>query len=184
MLYHGLVNADERALFISELKNEIHLANDHFDTGFIGAKYVCDVLADAGEAELALKMITVPTYPSYGYMICSGATTLWEHWNGNCSQNHHMHGHISAFFYKALAGIRADEKMPGFKHTLFKPQFVEGIDFVKSHHDSPYGRVVSEWDRTSHGIEVKVCVPANCTGTVILPDGVHEIGAGEHKFTV
>ena len=171
MLYFGMVEPDERRLFLDALKARIHALDDHFDVGILGAKFICHVLIDAGEAELMLKAALNPTFPSWGYMVGQGATTLWENWDGRASQNHHMFGDISACLYQGLAGIRPDEGKPGFRHTVFRPQFVRSLRHVNAWHDSPYGRIVSEWERRGREILWKITVPTGCTGEVILPAG-------------
>ena len=171
MLYHGMVDEGEKPLFLRELIALIHEQGDHADAGIMGAKYLWKVLAEAGEAELVVRMITNPTYPSFAYMLAQGATTLWEHWNGECSQNHHMFGAISAFFYQAIAGIQPDEERPAFKHTYFRPQFVSTMDHAEAWHRSPYGRVESRWARNGEAVTVTVTLPTGTTGTLELPRG-------------
>ena len=104
-----------------------------------------------------------------------------------------MHSDVVACFYKGLAGINVDEVNPGFKHTFFKPQFVETISYVQAEHETMYGRVASAWKRTEDGIIMEITVPQNCTGTLLLPAGWSVKGAegnkkdfatGTHKFVL
>lgn len=192
MMYYGLVDESEKAVFLKELINEIHLRDDHLDVGILGAKYVCNVLLTNGEAELMIKAVTNPTYPSYADMVLKGATTLWEDWKGASSQNHHMYGDVSACFYKALAGINVDEAKPGFKNTIFRPQFISSLDNAKAWHMSPYGKVASEWHREGDTVKMKLTVPENCTGVLQLPADMKlaccgekqvQLTAGTHEFT-
>lgn len=171
MVYFGLVNEDEKELFIKELIQDIHERDDHLDVGVPGTKLVSNVLIDAGEMELLLKAATTTTYPSWGNMISQGATTLWESWHGGESLNHHFHGDISACFYKGIAGINVDETNPGFKYTIFKPQFVSQLTFAKAYHMTPYGKVASEWTRKEDRVTLVLTVPTNCTGRLVLPKG-------------
>ena len=181
MLYFGLVNEEEKQLFVDELMKEIHAMGDHFDVGILGAKYVCNALIEAGEAELMLKAATNPTYPSWAYMVSQGATTLWEDWEGRNSQNHHMYGDISACFYKGITGIFADESQPGFKNTIFKPQFVSMLEHASAEHLSPYGKVQSSWKRNDDKIRIELTVPTNCTGELVLPKGMKLASTGESR---
>lgn len=194
MLYFGLVNEDEKELFVRELIEDIHSLDNHFDVGAFGMKYVCNVLLEAGETELLVKTITNLTYPSYANLINRGATTLWEDFEGSVSShNHHYYGDISACFYKALAGINPDENMPGFKNTIFKPQFVSTLDHVSAWHMSPYGKVASEWKREGNNVHLTLSVPANTTGELWLTGGNKmenteatyvKFNAGVHEFIV
>ncbi len=191
MLYFGLVEEEERPLFLQELINEIHERDDHLDVGVPGVKFICNALVEAGEMELLLKVSTTTTYPSWGYMISEGATTLWENWQGQDSQNHHMHGDISACLYKGIAGIHVDEENPGFKNTIFKPQFVSTLNDAEAEHMTPYGRVASRWKREGNDIRLVLEVPVNCTGELVVPKGWNRkdtserrimLNAGTHEF--
>jgi len=109
-------------------------------------------------------------------MVERGATTIWELWNGDTaapamnSGNHVMLvGDLIVWLYEDVAGIRADPAQPGFKHILIKPSIGVGLDWVKAHHDSPYGRIVSNWKRESGKLSMDVAIPPNTTATVFVP---------------
>ena len=86
-----------------------------------------------------------------------------------------------------LAGIRFDPAHPGFKHFLIKPEVVGDLTWVKAHHDSPYGRIVSEWKREGDKMLLNVTVPPNSTAEVYIPsnkdDDVMESGSIAAKAT-
>ena len=105
----------------------------------------------------------------------------------------HMHGDISACFYKGIAGINVDESYPGFKNTIFKPQFVSTLEYAEAEHMTPYGIVASSWKRQGDKINLELTVPINCTGELILPDAwcvetmsISKItmNAGNHEFVL
>ena len=73
--------------------------------GILGAKYLLNALTENGRADVAYRIASQKDLPSWGWWLEQGATTLWEQWNGTESHNHIMFGDISAWFYKALAGI-------------------------------------------------------------------------------
>jgi alpha-L-rhamnosidase len=53
---------------------------------------------------------------------------------------------------------------------------VGDLTWVKCHHDSPYGRIVSNWRRTAANFEMETTIPANTTATVYVPaTGAEEI---------
>lgn len=109
-LFHGLVPEQHRKKIYQKLVNVAHEKNDHIDVGVLGARYIQHALTDNGNAELAYKLVATNTYPGWGYWIEKGATTLWEDWQGETSLDHVMFGDVSSWFYKALGGIRPDEK--------------------------------------------------------------------------
>jgi alpha-L-rhamnosidase len=63
----------------SALVSDIVYSHDtHLTTGFIGVKYLMDLLATRGRSDLLYELATQTTFPSWGYMIANGATTVWE----------------------------------------------------------------------------------------------------------
>ena len=109
-------------------------------------------LTGGGRADLAYTLATNTTYPSWGYMISRGATTIWELWNGDTadpamnSGNHVMLvGDLITWLFEDLAGLRSDPARPGFKHVIMHPRPVGDLRFVRATHHSPYGLIASSW---------------------------------------
>ena len=170
-LAYGLVPLSARAAILGRLAHNVHVTRgDRLNTGFVGTPALLDVLA--GERpDLAYALATQTAYPSWGHMMRSGATTLYETYGGDCSHNHPMYGCISAYFFGRLAGIRPDPAAPGFHHFLIQPAMVGGLTWVKAHYDSSHGRIVSNWQRESGRVTMEVTIPANSTATVFVPTG-------------
>lgn len=101
-LYFGL--ADRPKDVMDELKKEIKRCRGHFDCGILGMKFIANVLAESGDAELFHQMMTQKDYPSFFKQLERGATTLWEDWGGKSSLNHHMFSAFCDWFYKGLGG--------------------------------------------------------------------------------
>lgn len=168
-LFQGMVDPDERERVLGKLVADIERQEDHLDTGILGAKYLFHALTEGGRADLAYRVATQTTFPSYGYWIRQGATTLWEDWRGAASRNHVMFGDISAWFYKALAGINPDPAAPGFQHVILRPHPVGDLRFVRATYRSPYGTIVSDWRREGGRFRWRVRVPPNSTATAYMP---------------
>jgi alpha-L-rhamnosidase len=147
----------------------VEKANNHIDTGILGAKYLLNALLENGRADVAYRIASQKDLPSWGWWIEQRATTLWEQWNGSESRNHIMYGDISAWFYKALAGINPDPAIPAFKHFTIKPNLVGGLTSAKATYDSVHGRIVSDWKSTNGRFDLTVTIPANTTATVYVP---------------
>ena len=169
-LYHGLIPEGERSLVLAELLKAIERTGGHIDTGILGAKYLMRCLSEAGRSDVAYAIASKTSFPSWGYMVQQGASTLWERWDGLGSQNHIMFGDISAWFYEYLAGIQPDIENPGFKHFFVKPFLPHSLDSVCASHRSPYGLIESSWEQDELGVEFSVTVPANSSATFICPD--------------
>jgi len=141
----------------------------HFDTGMYGTPLTLDVLTSGGRADIAYALMNQMTFPSYGYEISKGATTLWENWDGRGSHNHAMYGSVARWFYKALAGISPDPGQPGFKNVIFRPYPLEDLAYVKAEYDSVRGRIVSRWRRNAGTLLIDLEIPVGSTGKVFLP---------------
>jgi alpha-L-rhamnosidase len=169
-LYQGLVPADHEAAVFENLVKAIHARNDHLDCGILGTKYVPNVLLDHGRADLAYKIASQTDLPSWGYwMKAKGATTLYESWKDVDSRNHIMFGDISAWLFRALAGIRPDEAGPGFRTVTIRPQVVGDLTQASATYHSIRGPISSAWTRSGDTLELTVTIPANVTATVYVP---------------
>lgn len=148
--------------------------NGHLSTGVIGTQWIMRTLTDMGRVDLAYQIATNKTYPSWGYMVENGATTIWELWNGNTahpkmnSQNHVMMlGDLLVWYYENLAGIKSKEN--GFKTLIMKPEMIEGLDYVHASYNSSYGKIISNWTKSKSAFQWNITVPANTTAQVYLP---------------
>jgi alpha-L-rhamnosidase len=168
-LYQGLVEPENKARVLSNLVAAVEKCNGHIDTGILGAKYLLNALLENGRTDVAYRIASQKDLPSWGWWIEQGATTLWENWNGAESRNHIMYGDISAWFYKALAGINDDPTAPAFKHFVIKPNIVGGLTSAKASYDSVRGGIVSDWEVEKGRFKLTVKVPANTTATVWVP---------------
>ncbi len=176
-LAFGMVPPGEREKVFGHLVRKITVeTNGHIGTGLVGGQWLSRVLSDNGRADLVYRFATDTTYPGWGYMAAKGATTVWELWNGDSadpamnSGNHVMLvGDLVIWLYEYVAGIRPDPATPGFKHILMRPVPVGDLTHVRGTHDSPYGRIVSEWKKEKERFEWTVAVPVNSTATVSVP---------------
>ncbi len=187
-LAFGMVPDDQRARVFANLVNSItNIYHNHIGTGLIGAAWINRVLTENGRADLAYALATNKDFPSWGYMVEHGATTVWELWNGDTadvqmnSGNHVMLvGDLVIWLYQDLAGIQSDPAQPGFKNILMKPVPVAGLTSVKASHISPYGLIESEWHTDTAGFHWLITVPPNSTATIFIPvasaDKVKESG--------
>ena len=174
-LWFGMVPKEVRdkvfASIVDKTENE---CGGHVSTGVVGIQQLMRTLTEYGRGDLALHIAANDTYPSWGYMVRNGATTIWELWNGNTadpamnSGNHVMLlGDLILWEYEYLGGIRALE--PGYSKIQLKPYPIEGLDFVNCAYESVSGRIESNWKRTDHHFEWDFTIPANTTAEVCLP---------------
>jgi alpha-L-rhamnosidase len=183
-LAFGLVPEDRRPAVASRLADDIVKNRDgHAYVGVLGARHVLPVLTAAGQHEVAYRVATQTTEPSWGYWTdVAGFTALGEHWPADTrSRNHHFFGAIVEWLYQDLAGMRPLE--PGFRRVEFKPEIpTAGLPGVSASYESVRGTVATRWARTAVGLELDVTVPPNATGRVHVPasgpQAVTEAGTG------
>ena len=152
--------------------------NSHISCGVIGMQHLMTCLTRLGHLDLAMQIILQKDYPSFGYMIKNDATTIWELWNGNTadpamnSGNHVMLlGDVLPWMYGSLAGIRQGPRSRAFKELDMSLSMPEELNHVCATHNTPYGKVSSEWWRTEEGIKWEIEIPANATARVHIPSG-------------
>lgn len=172
-LYWKIVPEQLKTLVAKNLAEKVQ-KDGRMDVGLLGSKTILNALSENGYAELAYMLASKDTYPSWGWWIKNGATTLYENWRvdgkRDISLNHIMFGEVSAWYYKALGGIFPDASAPGFKHIILKPNFVSGLQFFEASHVSPYGEIRSSWKRNKKTIMYSVTIPSNCSASFYLDD--------------
>ena len=174
-LYLNMVPEEKREQVKDTLLHDIQVVhNYHLNTGIVGTRYIMDVLTDIGYHELAYKLVTQTTYPSWGYMIKEGATTLWERWEylagaGMNSHNHIMLGTVDSWFYKALAGINLDLSSPGFEEIVIKPILLDGMNSAAASLNTVRGVISSRWSKCKDSLTLEVVIPGNCMARVYVP---------------
>jgi len=175
------------------VRNVVKQNKEHISCGVIGISWLLRALSDNGFADVAWRLATQNTYPSWGYMAEQGATTIWELWNGDTanpamnSGNHVMLlGDLLTWCYQYLGGIRSDD---AYKHIRLSPCFsIPDCDHVDVGYDTPYGHVVSRWTKTDKQVVWDVEIPANSEAEIVLDALVagavlpRHLTSGRHHF--
>ncbi len=175
-LFLDLVPEKDRGGVMGKLYNNIvYEHNTHLTTGFIGAKYLLPVLTRDGHNDVAYELATQTTYPSWGYMISKGATTLWELWQDKIgpsmnSHNHIMLGSIGSWFYRALGGINLGADGEGYRHILVEPRLVEDLHWASASIETVRGEVSCSWKHRTGSIAMEVTIPANSDARIVVPE--------------
>jgi len=190
-LHMDLLPVHLRAVAARRLVENIERHGWHLTTGFVGVGYLCPVLTEAGYADVTYRLLLNDTFPSWGYSIRHGATTIWERWDGWTDErgfqdpgmnsfNHYSLGSVGEWLYRYVAGIDIDPEHPGYKHILIRPQSDGGLTHAKASYQSIHGMIASEWRVKDGAFTLEVDIPANTTATVHIvaadPIGVTESG--------
>ncbi len=172
LLYHQVIPEEEIPVAVDSLFLAVENGpSGHFNTGIFGTKYVLETLAEYGGPDAVFDIVNSTAYPGWGFMIDQGATTIWETWkesDNTYSNNHPMFGTVSEWYYRWLAGIRPDPEHPGFKEFYISPTTPEGLESVNATYHSPYGPIVSNWEKTVVGHTYEITVPKGTRAKVTL----------------
>ena len=189
-LWFGLVpKEEEQRVFSSIVDKTVNEFGGHVSSGVVGLQVLMRTLTEFGRPDLALKIASDDTYPSWGYMAANGATTIWELWNGNTadpamnSGNHVMLlGDLIMWEYEYLAGIRPLK--PGFAEVELRPMPIKGLDYVDCSYDSVRGKISSSWKVEDGIFKWDIVVPKGIRTEVYLPgeDTPEVVTGGKHHF--
>lgn len=184
----------------------------HLSTGFLGTPRLLPVLTDTGHTDVAYRLLQQRSFPSWGYQIDRGSTTMWERWDSirpdNSFQdpamnsfNHYAYGSVGEWMYTNIAGISTGG--PGYREIVIRPRPGGDVTTARATFTSVYGPVSTRWRQRSGRFTLTCAVPPNTTAEVWIPtpapdavtrthgtflrqeDGcaVYRVGSGPHRFT-
>ncbi len=175
-----LVPAALRPTLARHLVADIDRRDGHLATGFVGVSYLLPVLTELGYHDVAYRLLLSDTYPSWGYSIRQGATTIWERWDGWTKErgfqdpemnsfNHYSLGSVAEWLYRMVAGIDLGGDAPGYRHLRIAPHPHEGLTQVAATYHSISGPIAVAWETTAATLTLGVTIPANTTADIVLP---------------
>ncbi len=174
-LHFGITPPDQRKAVFENIVKDVKTRGDHLSTGFLASAMLLPTLTRFGQQDLAYRVATQSDYPSLGYMVTHGATTIWERWNSDKmdpsmnSRNHFAFGSAGEWYFETLAGIQPDPDAPGFKHFIIHPQPTGDLTWVKATYPSAYGMIESHWELCEGTLVLNVSIPANTSARVHVP---------------
>ncbi len=188
----GLLDPAEQPAAIDRLVELVEAAGDHVGTGFLATPLLLPVLAEAGRADVAYRLLLQTTSPSWLHQVERGATTVWETWegyradgHGEASHNHYAFGTVAGFLVEHVAGLAPAE--PGYRVIDVRPTVGGGLTHASATLRTPYGTASSSWRLEGAGTDQRVLldvvVPPGATARVRLGDGsTEEVAPGRHRF--
>ncbi len=179
-LYFDLLPENLRGKAAELLVEDIIKQGGHLTTGFLGVRHLCPILTATGHPDVAYQLLNNDTYPSWGYSIKHGATTIWERWDGWTAEkgfqdpgmnsfNHYSLGSVGEWLFESVAGIDLDPEIPAFRHSILRPVIGGGLTYAKAEYKSIYGIIASGWKLDNDTLSLDVTIPANTTATVYIP---------------
>ena len=188
-LAFDLVPSELRAAAAARLVELIEAEDDHLGTGFLSTGMLLPVLADAGYADVAYRVLLQRTSPSWLYMLDHGATTVWEDWDGvtedgaaHESLNHYSKGAVVRFLHEYTAGVRQAAGSVGWERVDVVPVPSETVSEATYRLLTPRGVLEVAW-RSDHEFILDICVPPATQATVTMPDATtHRLSVGQHQL--
>jgi alpha-L-rhamnosidase len=185
-LHMNLLPEELRGKAAQKLADKIEANHGLLGTGFLGTPYLLEELTKSGHVKLAYKLLLNTEYPSWGYLVGHGATTMWERWNGDQmkadpsmnSYNHYAYGAVADWIYRYAAGVDATPLDAGFHTVVLHPVFDARLGMVAFDYASSYGPIHSDWKVNGTRAEWHLMIPANTTGWL----GVSAKDAASYKL--
>ena len=168
--------------------NLIRDAGTTIGTGFLATPFLLPVLVDQGYSDVAYELLLQSRPPSWLHMIDSGATTIWENWEGLDRQglgslNHYSKGAVIQFLHEYVAGLRPVDGFPAYSKFEIKPAPGGGLDFAEARLNSPYGPIRCAWRQDGDTFTLDVTVPPGTEAEATMPSGRRaHLGPGEHRL--
>ncbi len=163
----------------------------HLTTGMQTTQRLLLELARRGYEEVASRLVRSKEFPSWGWQIDQGATSLWERWDGFYpgrgfqdpsmnSFNHYAFGAVGEYLMSCVAGIERDPDQPGYAHFFIYPRAGLQIPSAGASYHSIRGTIESDWKIEGDDFVLDVTIPPNTSATVVIPalsvESVHESG--------
>ena len=162
-------NADVAKSTAASIVADIAAKGNHLNTGVLGTKYLLPVLTQYGYADVAYGLATQTTYPSWGYIVENGGTTMWEHWSLEArSLGHYFLGTVDDWFYHGVAGIQPSDT-EGYRNITIAPAVTKQLAWAKGSTESPFGTVATDWTASAGTLALAVDIPVGSKATVRIP---------------
>ena len=147
-----------------ELVRLINANGKKLSTGFIGVRFLLPALCEIGETELAYTIIRGQEYPSWGYMLKNGATTVWERWNGYTKENgfetpdmnsfnHYSLGSCTEWLYSFVLGIKLSAESD---EITVSPSFTKGLTYARGKYASVNGDISVGWRQENSAFVIEI----------------------------
>ena len=180
-LRFGLLPEDKKAEAGQYLTDDIKGRGWRLSTGFVGVGYMNPTLTQIGRTDVAYRLLNQDAFPSWGFSIKHGATTIWERWDGWTPEhgfqdagmnsfNHYSLGSVGEWMFRTVGGIDSDPEHPGFKQIRIAPEPGGGLTYAKATYNSIHGPIGCSWKIDAGKLMVDVTIPANTMAAIVLPN--------------
>ncbi len=179
-LYYNLYPEELEENFEKRMIDKFIPYDGRMNTGFHSTLPLMKELSKRGYSKKAFDLLETKEFPSWGYSIAQGATSIWERWDGYVkgrgmqgagmnSFNHYAFGAMGEWMYENILGIQPDPDAPGFRHFILKPLPGGTLTWAEGSYHSICGKIEVKWKKEKGRFEYKVVIPPNTTATVYIP---------------
>ncbi|MFC7403716.1 family 78 glycoside hydrolase catalytic domain [Georgenia alba] len=181
-LAFDLLPASERRRVADRLAADVRERDHHLSTGALGTKHLLPVLTRFGHADVAWTVATRTTFPSWGFWVAQGATTMWEHWRPESrSRNHYFMGTVEDWLYSGVVGL--EPLSPGWRRARVAPAVTDHLAWASGHVTTPQGRLAVHWRHEDGSLRIDVDVPVGTEAVVDLPGLTRSLAPGRHTLS-
>lgn len=177
-LYMDLVRGEQRQAAAGRLAALVEANEGLLDTGFLGVRPLLPMLSEFGYDDVAYRLLTNTRYPSWGYNVVNGATSIWERWDSYTKENgfqttrmnsfsHYTYGSVAEWMFEYMGGISATS--PGFRTIRIRPSIHAPFEGVTTTFNSIRGTISTDWHMEGDDLLLRVVIPANTTATIRVP---------------
>ncbi len=180
-LAFDLLPIEHRQRVADSIAIDVASRDDHLSTGALATKFLLPVLTRHGHADAAWRVATQRTFPSWGFWLDQGATSLWEHWKPESrSRGHYFLGTIDDWLFGDVAGLSILK--PGWRRARFAPALTGHLDWAEARVTTPQGELAARWWRADGIVRAEVVVPVGVAVEVELPGHAQVLGPGRHEL--
>ncbi len=181
-IYFDILPHDLKVKAGKQLVQLIEDNNNLPSSGILGIRQLLPALSSIGRSDLAYKILLKKDYPSWGFQVKNGATTIWERWNSYTPEkgfngemnakmnsfNHYAFGAFSQYLFSDMAGINTEDA--GFKLIVIKPYLGDhSLSNVRGEYGSINGKIISSWSIKGSGFVMEVGIPVNTRAKIYVP---------------
>lgn len=183
-LYMKLLDKEQREYAENRLIKALDNYGWRLGTGFLSTPLILDVLAEI-DLDSAYRLLENEEMPGWLFMTKTGATTIWESWEGTSAQggiaslNHYSKGAVCEWLFSSMCGIQID----GDSRFVIKPMPGGNFTYAKAEYKSIWGIVRSGWEKKDGKYVYSVVIPPNTTAKIILPGKeAQTVRSGSYTF--
>jgi alpha-L-rhamnosidase len=179
-LFYDIFPPEMEQVFEKRMIEKFIPYSGRMNTGFHSTLCLMKELVKRGYEDKAYELLETNEFPSWGYSIEQGATSIWERWDGFVkgrgfqgagmnSFNHYAFGAIGEWMYENILGIQPDTVSVGFTHFILKPLPGGTLTWAKGSYNSISGLIEAGWKKEGSRFEYNFSIPPNTSATVYIP---------------